>query len=352
VASSRADKNERHVTEGKRQRVGIREVAEAADVSVTTVSDVLNGKGRVTESTRKRVREVAEQLGYRPLRSARQLRAGETGIVAIFVSSAEPGLLRFVEYDYFRRLIDGAASEALARGKWPVLIPSTTDPDSLAEFQFDGAVVIDPAVDDHNLAALQRLGVPTVTSGRSVTDSHQGPWVDNDLGAGTEKVLDHLYEQGASRIALINAPPVQSYALDAQHAYEEWCSRHGMPARLVTVRASLDEEAGYAAARNLLTGSGRPDGVFAILDRVALGVLMAARAAKIKIPRDLLLAATTNSARSQTLRPALTVLELHQEDVGRLAVETLLDLISGRIGPDTHRVVPVSLVVRATSRRR
>jgi DNA-binding LacI/PurR family transcriptional regulator len=64
------------------------------------------------------------------------------------------------------------------------------------------------------------------------------------------------------------------------------------------------------------------------------------------------LAATTNSTRSQTLRPALTVLELHQEDVGRVAVETLLDLISGRIGPDTHRVVPVSLVVRATSRRK
>ena len=107
-------------------RVRISEVAKAANVSVTTVSDALNGKGRMTADTRDHVRRVAAELGYRPHRGARELRSGRTGVIALILSTADQQVMRFADYDYFRRLIDGAASEALARGKWLVLMPSST----------------------------------------------------------------------------------------------------------------------------------------------------------------------------------------------------------------------------------
>jgi DNA-binding LacI/PurR family transcriptional regulator len=335
---------------GGRRRVGIKEVAEAAQVSATTVSHALNGKGRVTSETRERIKDIADRLGYRPHQGAQHLRRGTSGIIALVVSTADKQLMRFAEYDYFRSLIDGAASEALARGKWLVLIPSATEPCALRSLELDGAIVVDPTIDDEVLAVLQESGVPTVVSGRAMGEQSVAS-VDNDLGAGTAMVLDHLRQEGATRIALVNAPPAQSYALDAEVAYTAWVQEHDAPC-LIAHATSLDEDAGYVAATRLFESDARPDAVFAILDRVAAGVMLAARNAGLRIPQDLLLASTTDSPRSRTMRPALTVLDLSQEEVGRLAVEELLSLIDGGTPPGGRRIVPVKLKVRATSTRR
>jgi DNA-binding LacI/PurR family transcriptional regulator len=269
----------------------------------------------------------------------------------LVVSTAPDRILRLTEYDYYRRLMDGAASEALARGRWLVLTPTGSEPELLRRLDLDGALVVDPAFGDARLQFLRDEGIKVVVSGRDPDRFDEGYWVDNDFGVGTRLVLDHLRDQGAERIAVLNAPEVSSYALDVREAYLAWCQQHDRPPVHVTVDASIDETAGYAAAQELLSGPDRPDAIFAIIDRVGLGAMLAAESLGIRVPDDLLLAATTNSAASGSVRPPLTVLELNESDVGRLAVQMLLDLVEGREPADRHRIVPISLIVRASSVR-
>jgi DNA-binding LacI/PurR family transcriptional regulator len=96
--------------------VRISDVAEAAGVSITTVSHALNDKGRLTEETRRRVREVADRLGYKPSALARGLAGGRSGMLAITVSLVEDVALAVADFDYFMQVMNSAASAALERG--------------------------------------------------------------------------------------------------------------------------------------------------------------------------------------------------------------------------------------------
>ena len=100
----------------ERRHVGIRDVAQAAGVSITTVSHALNGKGSVSDGTQRRVREVADRLGYRPDPRGRQLASGRTGLIAITVSMPDGVRARVEEFAHNAALIDSATASAIARG--------------------------------------------------------------------------------------------------------------------------------------------------------------------------------------------------------------------------------------------
>lgn len=101
---------------GRPGRAGIRDVAAAAGVSITTVSDALNGKGRLPDATRRHVREVAERLGYRPSAAARTLRTGKSGLIGLTVTTYGDEPFTFTEFAYFAEMARAATSAALARG--------------------------------------------------------------------------------------------------------------------------------------------------------------------------------------------------------------------------------------------
>ena len=147
-------------------RIGIKEVAAAAGVSITTVSHALNGKGRLPDETRVRVREVAEALGYRPSATARSLAGGRTGILALTVARVEAMPFSLTDFDYFAQLMNGAGTAALEQGYALVLAPSAGEPDLLDRVPLDGAIVVDPVRGDPTLAHLRERGVPVVTTGR------------------------------------------------------------------------------------------------------------------------------------------------------------------------------------------
>src|SRR5215207_11510790 len=97
---------------GAKRRVGIKEVAAAAGVSITTVSHALNGKGRLTPETRQRVRDVATALDYQPSALARGLAGGRTGMLALAVSFVDDFSLPVADFDYFLQVMNAATSTA------------------------------------------------------------------------------------------------------------------------------------------------------------------------------------------------------------------------------------------------
>lgn len=154
---------------------GIRDVAAAAGVSITTVSDALNGKGRLPDATRRHVREVADRLGYRPSAAARTLRTGKSGLIGLTVTTYGEEPFTFTEFAYFAEMARAATSAALARGYALVILPATSRHDVWSNVALDGTVVIDPSDHDPVVTELVRQGLPVVSDGRPAGSSPSPP---------------------------------------------------------------------------------------------------------------------------------------------------------------------------------
>jgi DNA-binding LacI/PurR family transcriptional regulator len=334
-----------------KRRIGIRDVAAAADVSLTTVSHALNGKGRLTEDTRRRVQEVARELGYSPSATARNLVVGKTGILGLAVSTTEGIPFALSDFAYFVQLMSAATAAALECGFALVLAGPTSDERPFARVELDGAIVVDPVTRDPVVHELRQRDVPVVTTGR-VPEGEDGFWVDNDHVAGTRRILDHLARQGARRVGLIASPPVTSYARDARDAYDGWCAERGCEPLVAVAGGDLGEGAGFTAALALLDLPDPPDAIYATLDRLALGALLAARARHVSVPDDLLVAGCTDSDAGRWARPSLTALALNPHEIGRQAVAMLIALAEGLSPEPPHRLVPTRVLVRGSTQRR
>jgi DNA-binding LacI/PurR family transcriptional regulator len=330
--------------------VGIKEVAERAGVSITTVSHVLNGKGRISAETRRRVSEIAEQLGYHPNATARNLAGGRSGLIGLAVAQTGEGSFAVSDYAYFAELISAASVAALDCG-FALMLASAAQVESWMRMPIDGAIVVDPVTRDPLIEHVRRAGIPLVTTGR-VPDTENEHWVDSDHRAVTRGILDHLAARGAQRIALLESSPTTSYAIDSHAAYEEWCAERGQPVIATIAREDLTEGAGFEAAVKLLRRARPPDAVHSTLDRLALGAILAAQARGLSVPHDLMVSGCADSEASKWARPGLTTVELHPGQIGDEAIAIVAALIDGR-EPAAPRVrVPSRIILRASTKRR
>ena len=269
----------------------MRDVAQAAGVSPTTVSHALNGKGRVDPETVAHVRAVAARLGYTPNPTARNLRQGRTGLLGL-VNSVDPDLpvaltdlTTSCDWSAPRpRPRSPAATHSCSRPR-PISRPSSAHRSTGSSSLTQSQTIPSPPKQIG-------LAVPTVTVGRDPSlDPEAGWWVDNALDTATETMLDHLKQSGARRIALITPPPVHSWGVDMIHGYQTWADQHGDYQRIVIAHGGLTESAGHAAATEVLSDPEPPDAIHCVIDRYALGALLAAQALGISVPNDLFVTA-------------------------------------------------------------
>ncbi len=335
------------------KKVSIRDVAGAAGVSVTTVSNALNGKGRLTESTRAHVRETAIRLGYRASLSAQKLAGGKTGLLGLIVARQGAGSLATItQTTYFVELLAAASTAALAHGYALVLSTGTAEgtDEPWQQAPLDGAVVVDPIAHDPTVTYLQANHTPVVTTGR-VPDTDSGPlWVDNDHVAATREALEHLESNGATRIALITAALRTSYAVDVDQTYADWCSERGCTPMREVVSSDLGESVGFEAASRLLQQPDPPDAILAIFERLAPGAALAASTLGFRVPEDVLISGYADSAASIGCRPELTALALHPDRIGAEAVKALVRLIEGPRSEE-NTWVESELMIRDSTQR-
>jgi DNA-binding LacI/PurR family transcriptional regulator len=331
------------------QKADIKDVARAAGVSVTTVSHALNGKGRISETTRKRVQRFADTLGYRPNSIARNLVGGRTGLFGLALSQTSTLPIGLGDFAYFGQLMMGATAASLDHGYALMLTPAS---EKLAEGgAIDGAIVVDPVVGDPLLPALRDAGVPVVTTGRVLDLPGFDYWVDNDHIAGTRSVLDHLARRGARRVALLTSALEISFTADTTAAYEMWCTEHSVEPLVSRATAGPTETSGFNAASNLFARPDSPDAIFATYGRLAFGASMAAEARGMRIPDDVMIAMTaTDAASANTSSVSLTAVNLYPEQLGRAAADLLVDVIEGR-DPMRPERFPTRVVARASTRR-
>lgn len=328
---------------GTGRRVTIKDIARAAGLSVTTVSDSLSGNGRLPAETRQRVRDIAAKLGYRPSAAARSLVGSRTGL--LLMSVAEPGtqVSSLWSIDFFVNLMTAAAIQASTRGFALALSPMSVPPN----LSYDGAIIVDPTDENDLLAQATRDGIPIVTIGRSA-DSH--PWVDNDYPEIIPATLDHFFSAGSRRPALLASDPATSYVQDAVEQYTLWCGSHGCAPHIAYVDEGITEASGREAAKRLLSSRARPDAILATLDNLALGAAMAVEDLGRSVPGDVMVASVVDSAMITHSRIPITAIDLAPDRIGSAAVDMLISHIeTGKASPNC--IVPGHLVPRTSSLR-
>lgn len=331
-----------------RPRPTLRDVAREAGVDISTASRVLRRTADAATSaeTRQRIEDAARRLQYQPNVLARGLRLKRTGSIGVVVPQ--------LDNPVFQELILAAEEEAAANGQSVIIyhIDETHRPAqslvSLAQAnQVDGLIVATLNVADSGLGALGELPCPFVLVNRAAAGIDAS--VSLDDAAGARCAVRHLADLGHRRIGFL-AGPAGRYNADQRLAgFRAGLAEAGLDFDPALVeRAGYDFVSGRAAMKRLIDGRRIPEAIVGVTLTTAVGVVAAAGAAGIDVPRDLSVVAIHDGVLAEMCRPRLTTVRFPVGRMARLAVQALRARIDGG-GFDLPIVLPPDGVVKRDS---
>ncbi len=334
--------------------VTLRDVASKAGVSPVVVSRVLHNKAlsiRVSEATAGRVRQAAEELGYRCNIFARNFRAQETRTIGVLhgVGTTRP---RFDHGSrYFAALMDGIIEGAFRHGYAVTLCPKLlgTDPaDAMSDGRFDGLVWYSSVTSDENMQAIGSSAVPVVllhAKSSEFGDRHPSVICDNHQGVGL--AVDYLVGLGHRRIAFaIDVHPLNVESLARLEAFRYHMARHGLscvPEDILEVEWSRETIADYLDSKPPHTA------VFAHNDGLAADFMTEAQRRSVDVPGDLAIVGFDSTGFCEELRPTLTSVSQPLGAMGAKAIDILVDRLKGVSGEPHEFVYPCSLDIRGST---
>lgn len=325
----------------------MRDVAKLAQVSIQTVSLVVNGSAAITEETRLRVQSAIAQLGYQPHAGAQSLRSGRTGNIGLLVPD--------IHNPHFWGYVQGVEEVALQNDYSLFLTATNLDPvverralRSLMQQRVDGLILLltFPELVADEMAALKGKGQPMVSLSMELTDDTVT--VRYDVLA--RAMMQHLLSLGHRRIGLILSVGAREHAVERVQAYEEGMASVGVAVDerlIVQCRPTVAET--YAAAEQLLSLTPRPTAILGICDLGAFSAMQAAMRAGLRIPEDISIAGFDDIDLARYLHPGLTTAPGRALDVGRLMTSLLLERIAQPHLPPRHISLPSELVVRGST---
>ena len=309
----------------------LKDVSREAGVSLTQTSRALGGHADVSAATRARVETAARRLGYRANLSARALRSGRSGLVAL----AAPAPAGDETDDVLLEIVTGLSAALAARSLRLVLHVLQAGEDAAEAHRrlwagggIDAFVVIGPEVGDRRIARLHALGVPFVVHGAEPSGSHGG--VDLDNAAAAQRMAEEMLALGHRRIALVEGPKAMTFARDRRDGYARALAAAG-----VDVDSALATHGPMTVADGVRRGAAllaRPDPPTAVVCgniMLAEGVIEAGRVRRLRVPADLSILA-------------------HDDGLHRHRPDRLAPLIGGTASPlrDAWRPLADALVAR------
>lgn len=314
----------------------LKDIARRLDLSPATVSRALNGFPEVAQATRARVSAAAEEMGYRPNRTARQLVTGRSGMAAMILQVApdiggDPGLLQ---------MATGLSHHLAAAGLDMVFaVDQGGDPVApyarmLARRMVDGFILAAPLEHDARIRHLDRAGAAFVVHGRS-DDRIETAFYDVDNGAAIRDAVGLLADLGHRRLALVNGPDGLAYARQRARAFRRALAHHGLDAAAARVsHGPTDAASGYLRALAALGGrDGPPPTAFVCASvPVAEGVCRALADRGLRVPADASVIAhddATPGPQAAEIAPGLTVTRAPLLDACRPLAEMLAARIAG-----------------------
>lgn len=325
----------------------VRSIAQAAGVSVATVSRVLNNSPSVSEKLRERVLGIIEQKNYLPNAGARSLSTRRQEVIGVIFPQE-------MYSEFFPELIKGLEKAARHHGS-NILLAGTDGKQKTVQKiarslygKVDGLIFAIPETDDNVLDRVTSH-VPNVWVNH-VKEDGSGIAIVTDNIRATRVMIDHLHAQGARKIAFINGPQEHYEARERQRGVVEALKRHGLePAMLLP--GDFTEQGGYLAGQQLLSSGCDFDAIFAANDVMAIGCMYAMNQAGLYASKDFLLAGFDCIPLSGYITPRLTSMRVNVRQMGERAVHLLMEKISGRLEGDLCESRHPELVVRESTQK-
>ena len=340
----------------KKTQASLKQIAEATNLSITTVSRVLRGQGEISEKTRKKVLKIAQELNYRPNLLIQGIQTGRTGNIGVMVPPFD---------SYWTEVLKGIHDQLIQAEYAPITLWDDseavgTDKEAfmlkqmhrLIDRRVDG-VILWPKVSEvfgAHLDELESRKLPVVTIDHELSFSDS---VTTDEKLGAALVAEHLYTLGHRRIGHLAGEPHWTWAKLRRQYFEE--SLANFPGtQCLTVIGSDNPEDIPAAAKALLSLTPRPTAIFACSDWVAFEIYNMAIEMGIRIPEDLSVVGCSDTHKlPQLITPPLTTIRQHAREIGLTAATLVIERLSPETAakPQKHINITCELTVRGSTRR-
>jgi DNA-binding LacI/PurR family transcriptional regulator len=295
------------------------DVARAAGVGKSTVSNVLNGSGRVGEAARARVLDMVDQLGYRPHHGARSMRSRRTMQLAYFMPLIQLEPTNLIMMQFMQSLLRAGAEQHYR----VLVVAQDDDPGNdirslAAGCMVDGFVLSELQPDDQRAELLSELGIPFACFGRTRPGLPQ-PWADIDNNAAEAEAVRHVVERGYTRPGYIGYASKTYWDVDREAGFRAGLARCGIPGEGAGLLRIGDDVSARAEIRSFLS-SARPDAVLTGSDKLAVIVYGIAAELNLRPGRDFAVVGFDGSVGASLLHPALTSVVIPVDAIARCVV--------------------------------
>lgn len=335
-------------------RASIADMARQLNVSVSTVSRALSNSASISEATKKRVWQLAQELHYQPNNLAAGLRTGRSNLLGVMVPH--------IDGHFFSSVMYGIESVASKAGYNVMICQSNEDVvnerkniDTLIKAQVEGILVSLSRTthDARHFEKVYKRGIPLVFFDRML-DGVQASAVVIDDHQGAYQVVRHLIEQGCKRIAHFAGPQHLNIYKMRQQGYLDALRAHGLTSdEDLIFTCDMTQEEGMEGMKQLLRLPNPPDAVFSASDFSAVGALQVLKERGIRVPHDIALAGFSNETFTSLTEPRITSVDQHCEQMGQSAVRLFLDIMGDTTGRFSPRriVLQPEVLLRESSMR-
>lgn len=324
-------------------RPTLKTIASLTGLSIATVSRALKDAPDIGEDTKRRVRDMAMQVGYRPNRAGVRLRTGKTNVIALVLSTQEDVM------NHTSRLIYSVSAALKGSSYHMIVMPYVPSEDPMAPIRYivetgsaDGVIINQTEPDDPRVRYMHDRGFPFATHGRTEMGIAH-PFFDYDNDAFARVAVRALASRGRTRLALIAPPPAQAYAAHMIAGFLTEASRLGLQADVfadVTSDSSARSVEGAVARR--FAGADRPDGLVVGSTTAAMASVAGAEGCGLRIGKDFDLAAKEAIRFLNLFRREMIVLNEDVSQAGTFLARAVMDVIEGKQPPEPaqHLDVP------------
>ena len=334
-----------------KHRVSLKDLAQQLGVSIATVSRALHGSPEIGKEMQQRVRQLAQQLNYRPNPFAQSLRSEAPKVIGVVV----PNLVTH----YYAAVLDGIETEAHKSG-YSVISANSHESqedearaiDNFNSLHVEGiiACLAQDTTDYSHFLEISRMGIPLVFFGRTcLTDQFSCVTANGDEAA--QQATQHLIDTGSRRIAFLGGPNHLDMVRRRKHGYLEALRENRLPIdRSIVICNRIDYDIALQFSLELLQRPNRPDAILAFNDIITFAAFTAIKQLGLRIPEDVALIGFTDDVHAQYVTPKLSAIEDQSGLMGQTACQLLLKSIGGD-SKVYKEIVPQQIVIRESSAR-